>query len=177
MKPNKSSSQTPFMPDSPHPDYSASLIDCAPALPVQVPTVQELAAHLSGQKEHPMLTIVPQNVRTGQASLLQGLLGGNTDALLDDHAREPDRYSAPVGGFLSAFPARAPGALTPDETRLLDMAVLEFAAAPKPVPPEAMKPKPQPLKPKPQTMESVERGRPWEDAAPDNEPELYWWLK
>lgn len=178
MKPNASSSPALFNPDSPQPDYSASLVNFGPDLPMRVPTVRELAAHLAGEEEHPMLSVT-STARTGEVSLLQGLMGGAVDALLDDYARDPKRYSAEVGQLLAAYGARPPGELTPEERRLLDMAVLEFAAAPRPVAPEPMRPKPRPakLKPPPREVESIERGRPEKDAAPGVEPELYWWMK
>ena len=177
-KPSASSSPTLFSPDSPQPDYSASLANFGPDLPLRVPTVEELAAHLTGEKEHPMLS-VHSTARTGEVSLLQGLMGGSVDVLLDDYARDPQRYSTEVGQALAAYGVRSPGELTSEERRLLDMAVLEFAAAPRPVAPEPMRPKPRPVKPKPppKEVESIERGRPGEDAAPGVEPELYWWMK
>ena len=165
MKPTAHLLNRPFAP-AVNPDFSVS----------RIPSVEELAAHLSGEKLHPML-VTPSHSPRVQESLLNGLLGGNVEVLIDDYEREPARYSPEVGELLSAFGTRATGPLTPAEEQTLNTAVLEFAAAPKPVPPEAMKKKTARKAPIPQAEESIERGRPWEDAAPGVEPELYWWMK
>jgi hypothetical protein len=140
-----------------------------------VPSIEELARHLSGEQAHPML-VTPSPSPREQGSLLRDLLGGNVEVLLDDYAREPTRYSPEVGELLSSFDGRPPDSLTPAEKQMLNTAVLEFAAAPKPAVPSAMK-KVARKAPVLQVEESIERGRPWEDAAPGVEPELYWWMK
>ena len=146
--------------------------------PLQVPSVEELSRHLSGEQLHPMLPPPYRPKPPIPVSLVQGMIGGNSDILVDDCARNPGRYSPHAQELLSELAAgRSPDTLTPEEQRLLDLAVLDFAAAPKPVPSPAMQSRPKPRPVKVREEESIERGRPWEDAAPGVEPELYWWLK
>jgi hypothetical protein len=173
MKPNAPLLKSPSAAVDPPASYASATVNVSPLL---VPSVEELAMHLSGEREHPML-VTPSPYPRESKSLLRGLLGGNVDVLIDDYEREPTRYSPEVGELLSCFGGRAPGPLTPAEERMLNTAVLEFAAAPKPAAPAAMKTKVARKAPVLQTGESIERGRPWEDAAPGVTPELYWWMK
>jgi hypothetical protein len=179
MKPTKPPSQTLFNEQDILPDYSASLSNFKAEPVTPIPSVAEIAAHQAGEMEHPLFRSTPALPKRSETSILQGLLGGDVRVLLDDRARNPRRYGPETSAVLDRLEGNPTAIdLTPEDQYLLNMAVLEFASAPKPEPPEVMKPKPRPKKEiVAQNGEGPARTLPWSEDAPEQKPESYWWMK
>ena len=179
MKPTKPPSKTLFNAQDSLPDYSASLSSFRAEPVTPIPSVAEIAAHQAGEMEHPLFQSTPVSPKRSETSILQGLLGGDVCVLLDDRARNPKRYGPETSAVLDKLEANPTlTSLTPEDQHLLNMAVFEFASAPKPEPPAAMKPKPRPKKELvAQDGEEPTRKAPWDEDAPGQKPELYWWMK
>ena len=179
MKPTKPPSKPLFNGQDSLPDYSASLSSFTAEPVTPIPSVEEIAAHQAGQIAHPLFRSTPVLLRRSEVSILQGLLNGDVRVLLDDRARHPKRYGPETSAVLDKLEGNPITAeLTPEDQHLLNLAVFEFASAPKPEPPVAMKPKPRPKKELvAQDGEGPTRKAPWDDDASGQKPELYWWMK
>lgn len=120
------------------------------------------------------LAEVPEQEAKKETSLFDGLLG-DVGALHDDMVRHPEKYDRRTSELLTQLASGSlpPKNLTPEERRLLDMAVMDYAQAPRPRAPGPARANQQPKKAPAKKRADPVPGR----DVPVTELPPYWWLR
>jgi hypothetical protein len=131
--------QLPFNPAEESPDFRAPIADLRPVAPPTFPRLPQQLVQLSETKPP-----------SESASLFQGLLGGNLQALVQDSTDHPERYDESTQLFLTELAAgtRTLAGMTGEDKAHLDRAVMDYAA-----------PRPRHVRPAPPPPKPFARGR------------------
>lgn len=172
----RETSRAPFDARASAPDFLAPIAPEATTF-AQFPTVQQLLDHESGRQPHPLLQLTEMKPPSEPPSLFDGLMGGQLHVLSQDVLDHPERYDDATQAFITELGERDMATLSPGEKKLLDSAVLDFAAYRPPTAPASPQSKTAARRKKPQLIDDDEM----QDAqempfdAP-SEVASFWWL-
>lgn len=181
MKRNASPSRRPFNPTESEPDYLGPILPevTAPIAFPHFPSIEEILAHENKTQSHPLVQMTETAPPSKPTSLLDGLLGGDAGAVIQDAEKNPERYDEVTRAFLTELGAGQHNikALPQRESELLSRAVYDFAAF-RPSKTSPLAPKVPPKK-KPALLREeggLADARAMQMDIPDDPLPPYWWL-